>query len=89
VGSNISPVNFAISLQIQMASQQEALTAMYSTSAGLIAIEPCFLLNQEITLEPKLKQHPEVLFLLSSPPAQSESTNPCIIISPPLAYLRP
>jgi hypothetical protein len=37
--------------------------AMYSTSAELNATNFCLLLNQETTLDPKLKQHLEVLFL--------------------------
>jgi hypothetical protein len=45
-----------------MDSQLAKLVAMYSASAELSATEVCFLLNQEITTDPKLKQHLEVLF---------------------------
>ena len=40
----------------------------------LSAMQDCFLLNQEITLDLILKQHPEVLFLSMALPVQSEST---------------
>jgi hypothetical protein len=44
------------------ASQLATLAAMYSASAVLWAMEPYFLLDQEVIAEPKLKQYPEVLF---------------------------
>ena len=51
---------------------QPAKQAMtYSASAILSATQDCFMLNQEITPDPILKQHPEVLFLLMALPAQS------------------
>lgn len=62
-GSNISLVKSAINLQSQMASQVVVLVAIYYVSVELYATEFCFLLNQEITLKPKLKQLPEVPFL--------------------------
>jgi hypothetical protein len=50
-----------------MASQLAILVAIYSTSAELSAIEVYFLLNQVITIDPKMKQHPEVLFVYCTP----------------------
>lgn len=46
---------------------------MYSVFAELSATEVYFLLNQEITIEPKLKQHPKVFFQSTALPAESES----------------
>jgi len=48
----------------------------------------CFMLHQKIMEEPKLKKHPEVLFLSITLPAQSESTYPCNLMSVLEAYLR-
>ena len=58
---------------ILMASPISMLAAMYSTSTELRATDFCFLLNQDTTPDPKLKQHPEVLFLSVVLPAQSAS----------------
>jgi hypothetical protein len=59
--------------QSQMASHDAKLVAMYSALAKLSAIDFCFLLNQEIALDPKLKQQLEVFFLSVVLPAQSTS----------------
>jgi len=45
------------------------LAAMYSASAELNATDFCFLLNQETTPDPMLKQQLEVLFRSSTHPA--------------------
>ena len=47
------------------------------------------LVAQEITAEPRLKQHPDVLFLSVVHPAQSESINPCNFKSHSESYRRP
>jgi hypothetical protein len=59
-----------------MASHAAKLAAMYSSSTELNATDFCFLLNQETTPDPKLKQQPEVLFLSIVLPAQSASVKP-------------
>jgi hypothetical protein len=46
---------------------------MYSASAMLGAMLDCSLLCHEVMVDPRLKQHPEVLFLSETPPAQFES----------------
>ena len=46
--------------------------AMYYASVELSATEDCFLLNQEIIPDPRLKQHPEVLLRFVELPVQSE-----------------
>jgi hypothetical protein len=51
-------------------------TTMYFASAVLRAMLDCFLLCHEIMADHKLKQHPEVLFLLETLPAQSASVYP-------------
>ena len=56
------------------ASQLDEQVVTYSASAVLSATQDCFMLNQEITPDPILKQHPEVLFLSMELPSQSEST---------------
>ena len=56
-----------------MASQLARLVVIYSTSIELNAIEYYFLLNHEIIVDPKLKQHLDVLFLSITLPAQSKS----------------
>jgi hypothetical protein len=53
-----------------MASQH---VAIYFAYAVLRAILDCFLLYHEVMANPKLKQHPEVLFLSEALPAQFES----------------
>ena len=50
------------------------LNCSSSSSDVLSAMKDCFLLNQEITPDPILKQHPEVLFLSMELHAQFEST---------------
>jgi hypothetical protein len=55
-----------------MVSQLAKHVAMYSASAVLRAILDCFLLCYEVMADPKLKQHPEVLFLFEALLAQSE-----------------
>jgi hypothetical protein len=67
------PVN---NFQSHIASQLAEHAAMYSASTVLRAILDCFLLCHEIMIDPKLKQHPEVLFLSAMLPAQSESVYP-------------
>jgi hypothetical protein len=52
-----------------MASQLAVLVAMYSVE--LNATGACFLLNQDVTPEPELKQEPEVFFLSPALSAQS------------------
>ena len=61
------------------ASLLAALAAVYSAFAVLWAIGLCFLLDQEIIAEPRLKQYPEVLFRSTTLPIQSESVKPCNI----------
>jgi hypothetical protein len=56
-----------------MASQLAEHASMYSASVVLSAILDGFLLYQEIMVDPRLKEHPEVLFLSKTLPAQSES----------------
>jgi hypothetical protein len=58
------------------------LAAMYSASTKLDAANAHFLLNQDITPKPKLKQQPKALFLSPASPAQSKSTNSYNINSP-------
>jgi hypothetical protein len=57
--SNRSVSNF----QSHIASQLVEHVAMYSTSIVMRAILDCFLLCHGIIVDPKLKQHPEVIFL--------------------------
>ena len=57
-------------------SQVAMLAAMYSTSVELNATNFCFLLNQETTPDPMLKQEPEVIFRSSTHPTQSTSVKP-------------
>jgi hypothetical protein len=63
------PVN---NFQSHIASQLAEHATMYFASAVMRAMLDCFLLSHEIMADPKLKQHPEVLFLLETLPAQSE-----------------
>ena len=65
------------------------LAAIYSASVILSATEVCFLLNQDIIVDPKLKQQPETLFLSTALRAQSESIYPCNLTSSPKTYLTP
>jgi hypothetical protein len=72
-----------------MASQLAILVAIYFASVELSATKVYFLLNHVIIVDPKLKKHPEVLFLSMELPAQSKSVYPCSIIPSPPRYLRP
>ena len=67
--SNKSDNSFLSHTTPQLAEQ----VVTNSASAVLSATQDCFLLNQEITPNPILKQHPEVLFLLMALPTQSKS----------------
>ena len=49
---------------------------MYSASDVLREILDFFLLCHEVMDDPRLKQHPKVLFLSETLPAQSESVYP-------------
>jgi hypothetical protein len=59
-----------------IASQLAEHPAMYYAFVVLRAILNCFLLCHKIIADPKLKQHPEVLFLSETLPAQSASVYP-------------
>ena len=61
-------------------SQIADQVATYFASDVLSAMQEYFLLNQEITPDPILKQHLEVLFLSMALPAQFESTQPSRLI---------
>ena len=61
---------------------------MYSASVELCATEDYFRLNQDIIVEPNVKQHPEVLLQFSEFPAQSESVYP-FKFNLVLEYFRP
>jgi hypothetical protein len=54
---------------------------MYYASVVLRTMLDCFLLYQEIMVDPKLKQHPEVFFLSETLPAQSELVYPLNVTS--------
>jgi hypothetical protein len=56
-----------------MVSQLVEHAAMYSASVVLREILDCFLLFHEVMADPKLKQHPEVLFPFEALPAQYKS----------------
>jgi hypothetical protein len=62
--------------QSHIASQLAEHATMYSASAVLRAMLDYFLLYHDIMDNPKLKQHPEVLFLSETLPAQSASVYP-------------
>jgi hypothetical protein len=64
------PVN---NFQSHMASQLAKHAAMYYASSVLRQKLDCFLLFHEVMADPRLKQHPEVLFLTETLPTQSES----------------
>ena len=51
---------------------------MYYAYVVLRAMLDCFLLCHEIMVDPKLKQQPEVLFLLETLPAQFELVYPLV-----------
>jgi hypothetical protein len=69
ISRSYRPVN---NFQSHMASQLVEHATMYSASFLLRAILDFFLLCYEIIDDPRLKQHPEVLFLSETLPAQSE-----------------
>ena len=77
VGFRGSPNNPTINFQRHTASIGPMATATCSTFVELYAFEDCFLLIQEIMVDPKLKQHPDVLFQSVALLAQSESVYPC------------
>jgi hypothetical protein len=56
-----------------MASQLMEHAIMYYTFVVLREILDCFLLFHAVMVDPRLKQHPKVLFLSETLPAQSES----------------
>jgi hypothetical protein len=56
-----------------MDSQLVEHATMYYASAVLRVILDCFLLCHEVMADPRLKQHPEVIFLLEALPSQYES----------------
>jgi hypothetical protein len=62
VGSSSALNKLQSSFLSHISSLLEALATMYYVSAMLWAMEPCFLLDQEIIVEPTLKKNPEVLF---------------------------
>jgi hypothetical protein len=72
-----------------MDSQLDILTSIYSASIDLSATKVFFVLNHDITVDPKMKQHHEVLFLSSALPAQYESKYPCRFTPSPPRYLNP
>jgi hypothetical protein len=75
--ASISKSNRSVNnIRSHMDSQLAEHAAIYSASAMLREILGCFLLCHEVMAEPKLKQHPEVLFLSETLPAQSESVYP-------------
>jgi hypothetical protein len=57
----------------QMTSQLDIIFAMYYFSFEMSATKVCFLLNQVITTDPKMKKHPKVIFLSTALPSQYES----------------
>jgi len=57
---------------LESPSQLAKLVVIYSTSVKLDATKVCFLLNQAITADPKLKQHPKVLLQSVQLPAYSK-----------------
>jgi hypothetical protein len=56
-----------------MASQLAEHVAMYSAYVVLRAILDCFMIFHEVMVDPRLKQHYEVIFLSEGLPAQYES----------------
>jgi hypothetical protein len=72
--ASISRSNRSVNnIKSHMASQLAEHVAIYSASVVLRAILDCILLCHEIMADPRLKQHPEVLFLSETLPVQSES----------------
>jgi len=76
------------SFRSHTASLQVVLAAIYSASAVLWAMKPCFLLDQIVIAESRLKQYPEVLFRSTTLSIQAESVKPCNITPPLDVYLR-
>jgi hypothetical protein len=77
VVASISRSNKSVSnFRRHIASQLAEHATMYSSYIVLREILDCFLLCHEIMADPKLKQHPEVIFLLATLPAQSELVYP-------------
>jgi hypothetical protein len=75
--ASISRSNRSVNnIRNHMASPLAEHAAMYSASVVLEAILDCILLCHEAMADPRLKQHPEVLFLSETLPAQSESVYP-------------
>jgi hypothetical protein len=73
----ISKSNRPVSnFQSHIVSQLVVHVAIYYAFAVLRAILDCFLLCHKIMVDSKLKQHPEVLFLSATLPAQSASVYP-------------
>jgi hypothetical protein len=64
------------------------LATMYSSSAVLWAMEPYFLLDQEIISEPNPEAISKVLFWFTVLPIQTEFVKPWSITPPLEAYLR-
>ena len=62
---------------------------MYSASAELSATDICFLLYQEIVVDPILKIPLDVLFLSVGLPTQSASVKPCSFTSSYFLYHNP
>lgn len=60
--SNVNPNNSLKSFRNQTASQEAMLGAIYSALPVLKDTDFCLLLIQDIEVDPKEKQHPEVLF---------------------------
>ena len=72
-----------------IASHVAVLVAIYSASTELRATDFCFLLHQDIILDPTLKQYSEVLFRSAELLAQSTSLNPFNLTSSPREYFNP
>jgi hypothetical protein len=72
--ASISRSNRSVNnIRSHTASQLAEHATMYSASVVLGAMLNCSLLCHEVMADPRLKQHPEVLFLSEALPAQSES----------------
>ena len=72
IWSNKSEINFLNHISSVHASH----AAIFYASIVMSETDFYFLLPQDIIAEPKLKHMPEVLFLSSALPAQSECVNP-------------
>jgi hypothetical protein len=72
--ASISRSNRSVNnIQNHMASQLVEHAAIYFAYVVLGAILDYFLLCHEVMTDPRLKQHPEVLYLLETLPTQSKS----------------